>query len=279
MVSDEARRRPSSASFAPAASKPRRDDRDRRPARLTKLPRRDSAHYLDRSEYRPVDSSLSRVDSRQMTAESVPTPPRRLTDPQTMRALSHPVRLALLEVLTLRGPLTATQAAELIGETPTTCSFHLRQLARYGFVEEAGRGAGRSRPWRVVTIGFSYGGGGDDPAGEIAGDRLAGLTLRRQLDHHAQWRQDRRSLPERWRRVGGHSETVWWVTPEEATELDEQIRALVMRYRDRLGDPAARPKGAAAVEFVALTHLLPLDDSPPPDAADPDADADTTVKR
>lgn len=195
-----------------------------------------------------------------------------------MRALSHPVRLALLEVLTLRGPLTATQAGELIGETPTTCSFHLRQLARYGFVEEAGRGVGRSRPWRVVTIGFSHGDDGDGPAGEIAGDRLAGLTLRRQLDHHAQWRQDRRALPERWRRVGGHSETVWWVTPDEAAELDEQISALVMRYRDRLGDPAARPAGAAAVEFVALTHLLPCADTPPPGAADLSTTGDTEAK-
>lgn len=70
--------------------------------------------------------------------------PRTLTDPQSLRALGHPVRLALLEAL-LAGPLTATQAGEIIGESPTTCSFHLRQLARYGFVEEAGGGAGRTR--------------------------------------------------------------------------------------------------------------------------------------
>lgn len=52
--------------------------------------------------------------------------------------LRGPVRLALLEVLTFRGPLTATEAGQLIEESPTTCSFHLRQLAKYGFVEEAG---------------------------------------------------------------------------------------------------------------------------------------------
>src|SRR5580700_10324849 len=72
-----------------------------------------------------------------------------LTDPRVMRALTHPIRLALLEVLEAEGPLTATQAGELIGEPPNSCSFHFRQLARYGFVEEAGQGPGHARPWRM----------------------------------------------------------------------------------------------------------------------------------
>src|ERR1700690_3636696 len=77
---------------------------------------------------------------------------RELTDPQTMRALTHPLRLALLEALELEGPPTATQAGELIGEPPNTCSFHFRQLAKYGFVQEAGPAPGRSRPWRLTTF-------------------------------------------------------------------------------------------------------------------------------
>jgi len=70
--------------------------------------------------------------------------PRELTDPKVMRALTHPVRLALLEVLATEGPLTATEAGELIGESPTTCSFHFRQLKKYGFIEEAGTVLGAS---------------------------------------------------------------------------------------------------------------------------------------
>ena len=96
---------------------------------------------------------------------------------------------------------------------------------------------------------------GDDPAAVVAGERLSELTLRRQLERHAAWRRERRALPVRWQRTGGATQTVWWVTPEEAAELDEQITALVMRYRDRLLDPTARPSGAAPVEFLALTHL------------------------
>ena len=63
---------------------------------------------------------------------------RQLTDSQTLRALTHPVRIALIEALLLGGAMTATEVGERISESPTTCSFHLRQLAKYGFVEEAG---------------------------------------------------------------------------------------------------------------------------------------------
>src|SRR5436305_8556002 len=73
-------------------------------------------------------------------------PVTRLTDPRALRAMAHPIRLSLIGVLRREGPLTATQAGELIGESSASCSFHLRQLAKYGLVEEAGGGRGRERP-------------------------------------------------------------------------------------------------------------------------------------
>src|SRR5262252_8581356 len=73
----------------------------------------------------------------------------KITDARAMRALAHPLRLALLEALMHAGTLTATQASELLGESPANCAFHLRTLAKYGFVEEAGGGRGRERPWRL----------------------------------------------------------------------------------------------------------------------------------
>jgi len=65
------------------------------------------------------------------------------------------LRLALLEALALEGPLTATSAGELIGESPTTCSFHFA-TAKYGFVEEAHTGPGRLRPWKIVNVGMRF---------------------------------------------------------------------------------------------------------------------------
>ncbi|MFE6968327.1 winged helix-turn-helix domain-containing protein [Isoptericola sp. NPDC057653] len=69
-------------------------------------------------------------------------PDQHTADAQTLRALGHPVRLKLVDAL-LPGPLSATEAGEAIGETATTCSFHLRQLARCGLVEEHETGPGR----------------------------------------------------------------------------------------------------------------------------------------
>src|SRR5258705_13054713 len=78
-------------------------------------------------------------------------PRREIRDAETARALAHPVRIRIIEKLAFGGPLTATALSELIGESPANTSWHLRQLARYGFIEEAGGGSGRQRPWRVVV--------------------------------------------------------------------------------------------------------------------------------
>ena len=66
----------------------------------------------------------------------------RLDNARALRAYAHPVRMKLILALRTRGPLTATQAGRLLGESSGTCSFHLRQLAKYGLVEETGEGVG-----------------------------------------------------------------------------------------------------------------------------------------
>jgi DNA-binding transcriptional ArsR family regulator len=79
----------------------------------------------------------------------------RLTDPKAMRALAHPVRIELLRALTGE-PKTATQCAELVGESPQSCSYHLRTLAKYGFIEPAAPANGKERPWRKVDTGLNW---------------------------------------------------------------------------------------------------------------------------
>src|SRR5690348_15693109 len=74
-------------------------------------------------------------------------------DPAAMLALAHPTRLALLELLGAEGPLTASEAGKRLGESPGTMSWHLRLLARHGFVVEAEGGSGRRRPWTVAALG------------------------------------------------------------------------------------------------------------------------------
>jgi len=79
------------------------------------------------------------------------------TDPQTMRALSHPLRVSLIELLRREGSLSATQAATRLGASQASCSFHLRQLAKFGFVQEVEGVRGRARPYRLSARGAPLG--------------------------------------------------------------------------------------------------------------------------
>src|ERR1700761_5397400 len=90
-------------------------------------------------------------EDREDQGETSPSEPREITDARTMRALAHPTRLALLNLLGREGELTASRAAELLDDSPGNMSWHLQTLAKYGFVEETGEGKGRSRPWRVIS--------------------------------------------------------------------------------------------------------------------------------
>jgi len=219
---------------------------------------------------------LEEPDGSRPVGASPATPGlRTITDTQTMRALAHPVRIALLEELIVGGPLTATEVGERIGESPTTCSFHLRQLARYGFVEEAGGGKGRARPWRVTTVGISIA-AGDDPEAELASGVLMRLVRERQLGRYQTWLETKASYPRRWREAAEDSEYLFYLTPEELKQLNEELFALLMpRARERLTDPSQRPPGAVPVEMLLMSFPIQL---PPPDT-DTDTDTDTQENR
>jgi len=60
--------------------------------------------------------------------------------------------MALVALLRRDGAQTATQAAKATGESVASCSFHLRQMAKYGLVEQAGGGRGREKPWRATAM-------------------------------------------------------------------------------------------------------------------------------
>ena len=180
---------------------------------------------------------------------------RELTEVREMRALTHPVRLALLEVLAIEGPLTATEAGEHIRQSATTCSFHLRQLAKYGFVEEAGGGAGRRRPWKLVSRGVRFSGTGADTEQSVAATELSSLLVQRWMDRHHRWTQVQHLDPV-WAESAGASQFATFLTPEEAASVREEVAAVFARYKARLSDPDARPPGARAVESVMFMHPI-----------------------
>jgi DNA-binding transcriptional ArsR family regulator len=185
---------------------------------------------------------------------------RQVDDARTLKALAHPVRIALLETIGVEGPMTATEAGERIGETPTTCSFHLRQLAKYGLVEEAGGGKGRSRPWRVPDRGLNISSDSDDPEAEVAARTVARLWRESQLGRLEHWRETRSSYPREWREATTHSQSVHWLTPDELKEMNEELLQIVMtRFQDRRSDPSRRPEGSLPVETLIFNYPV----SPP----------------
>ena len=145
-----------------------------------------------------------------------------------MRALAHPTRLALLDHLHGVEQATATECAGAVGDSPSSCSYHLRALARWGFVEEGGRGAGRERPWRASAARI-----------EFAGDGLEATVLRDELVGRQQQRlrdalRREHELPPRWRRATQTSSATLELTPSELEELGERFEALLDEFRGRV---------------------------------------------
>jgi hypothetical protein len=171
-----------------------------------------------------------------------------------MRAITHPVRLALIEALGMEGPLTATQAAEVIGESPTTCSFHFRQLAKYGFVEQAATGPGRSRSWRLTRIGMRFTDVHADAETRIAARALAQTLRGRYLERLQAYYELRSSYPDHWQAVTGESEFMLHVTPEELRAVDEEVTEILNRYRSRIGDRTLRPAGSLPIEVLLFAY-------------------------
>ncbi|AXK37611.1 ArsR family transcriptional regulator [Streptomyces armeniacus] len=170
----------------------------------------------------------------------------------------HEVRTALLELLADVGTVTATEAAARLGYSSGLCSFHLRQLARHGRVEEAPHGGGRVRPWRLrrqATAGAPEGGAGAQegaPAAEF-GDLARGL----EDESWQRWLAQRDQAPAEWRRDEAFS-AVAHLTPEEMERVADAIRRSLAPYRDREQRPLARPDGARPVALISrLFPLLP----------------------
>lgn len=179
-----------------------------------------------------------------------------ITDARAMRALAHPLRVRLMQAIVRDGELTATQAAELLGESPGNMSWHLQTLAKYGFIEEAGPGRGRSRPWRAASRSRSFETGMTDPEQAAAGDELERTYVARTFDQLREWWSRRLGYPEKWRRAAFTSDVVLYLTATELQELSEQMTALRDRYEEREAR-GERPKDALPVHIYAHGHPLP----------------------
>jgi predicted ArsR family transcriptional regulator len=181
-----------------------------------------------------------------------------LTDPRALRAVAHPTRLKLLSELRRVGPLTATQAGERIGESPAACSFHLRLLAKYGLVDEAGGGRGRARPWQATAMGHEWASRGPGGEPDEASDLLTRVVVERWFEEALGWIERRAEETEEWAEAAVFDDRLLYLTPAELEDLNRQVAELVEPYMRRVTDPVARPGEARAVIFIQLG--FPIDD-------------------
>ncbi|WP_432015012.1 winged helix-turn-helix transcriptional regulator [Streptomyces cucumeris] len=159
----------------------------------------------------------------------------------------HEVRTALLELLAEVGTVTATEAAARLGHSSGLCSFHLRQLARHGYIEEAPHHGGRARPWRLRRNTAAAGAA----AAESFGDLARGL----EDESWQRWLTRRDQAPAAWRHDEAFS-AVAYLTPEEMSRVADGIRRMLAPYRDREERPLSRPEEARPVALI--TRLFPL---------------------
>lgn len=176
---------------------------------------------------------------------------RTLTTAAELRAFAHPLRQQLYEQLVLFGPLTATELAERVGESPSNCSWHLRKLAEQGFVEEADRGRGRKRPWQAASTGLQWGDVDGDPETTRAGEAVARMLLDRERARRDVSMERLRADTEAWRRAADTHQSMLWLTPAELAELNAKIGALFRTGVERHDDPTLRPPGARLCSLVS----------------------------
>jgi DNA-binding transcriptional ArsR family regulator len=190
-------------------------------------------------------------------ADAEPVSRRVVSDARTMRALAHPVRLALLEAIGREGELTATRAAEMLDESPGNMSWHLQTLAKYGYVEEAGGGKGRSRPWRISSVSNRFQTTAEDPEADAAGEALETTAVDQAYSRLRTWFTRRASYPRQWREAAFTADAIGYVTAEEMSALADEVGELFARYQDRVLNKQLRPADAEPVKLVAFGHPIP----------------------
>jgi hypothetical protein len=189
-----------------------------------------------------------------------------------LRALAHPLRWELIDLLEREGQATATRCAEIVGESVASCAYHLNILGKYGYARHVPRQPGREKPWELTSVAQNLSPAGTDPESlqmaaaavdAFLDHELARLKarFRRRLDEPAAWREG----------LGVLGETAW-LTAEETAATWAAMRELILGFADRAQDPAARPEGSREVRLFAASSVAPS-----PAGARPAASADPST--
>jgi hypothetical protein len=174
-----------------------------------------------------------------------------------LRALAHPLRWKLMDLLGSELSATATRCAEVLGESVASCSYHLGVLAKYRYIELVPDQPGREKPWRLVSYEQDLSSEGLDEPGALAAEAATEVFL----DHELARTKDRLRRqdlePAEWRDASLLLGSTMWVAAAELLQIKEQLLEISRRYSDRRDDPARRPAGAREARVFTATSVAP----------------------
>lgn len=178
-------------------------------------------------------------------------------DPTALKALAHPLRLRMLGLLRVEGPATASGLAARLGLNSGATSYHLRQLAQHGFIEEdAGRGSQRDRWWRArheATNVMSHDAEGEALELGLAFEQAALNGQMQQMQRaHAAYP----GLPGEWRKASTVSDYTIPLTADAAAALVEKLQALLWEAM-AAAPPLGSPLPPDTRPFTIILHAAP----------------------
>lgn len=192
------------------------------------------------------------------------TPAREISsivpDTSGLKALAHPDRLRMLALLRADGPATASGLARQLGLNSGATSYHLRQLAKHGFIEDAeGQGTARERWWRARHESTQY--DTSTARGEAleAGMALTRAVLAGQIQLLQAAQDDYPDLPEDWRAASTTSDAVIAMDAQSARALQEKLMAVIWEAKQASPAPGSE-MGEDMRPFMVMLHAFPFPD-------------------
>jgi hypothetical protein len=173
-----------------------------------------------------------------------------------LRALAHPLRWKLIDIVGREDTATATRCSELTGESVASCAYHLGILGKYGYVEQI-PGIGKEKPWRLTDYNQDLSAPGPELEDTLASEAAFEAFLEHEFDRIRAWSRRRQAESGEWKDPFIAGGSTMWVTAEEFKQIREEIMPLLQRYTDRLKDPAKRPDGARAARLFVYTAVSP----------------------
>lgn len=180
---------------------------------------------------------------------------RKVRDVELMSALAHPLRAGLLRYLMAVGPRTASECAEAVGSTASNCSWHLRQLARFGLVEPDDAADGRQRPWRAAVVGLELGSLAADPAMRTAQLAVLGASLADEQELTQRFLDRSDEVDPQWRDTGALDTYSLRITAGELADLAAKVEDLIRPYLSTIRTDAPPDARAVHAGFRAFLRL------------------------